>query len=199
MTNKQWYQRTFSALHASEYNLTEVKTMKHTKRIYVSRLAAACLAGAMMVGLASAAYAADLGGIQRSVQIWIDGDKTDAVLDMQGSGYTVTYQTEDGVSHQMGGGGVAIDENGNEHPLTETDVLEQLGAPQVEYRQEGSIWVCYQDREMEITDRFDEEGVCYVQLKTDGGIRYMTIKADGGYASSPHSYPSPRSFDTGEE
>lgn len=44
------------------------------------------------------------GGIQRSVQLWISGDQTDAVLDIQGSGYTVTYQDKDGGSHEFGGG-----------------------------------------------------------------------------------------------
>lgn len=188
MTNKQWYQRTFSALHASEYNLTEVKTMKHTKRIYVSRLAAACLAGAMMVGLATAAYAADLGGIQRSIQIWINGDQTDAVLDVQGSGYTVTYQDKDGTERQFGGGGVALDDNGSERPLTEAEIVEHLNAPDVQYREDGSVWVCYRGSELEITDRFDEDGVCHVQLNTDDGTLYLTVKDDGSFSYSPHSY-----------
>ena len=86
MTNKQRYQRTFSVLHASEDCLMEVKTMKHTKKINISRLAAVCAAAVMVMALACAAYAADVGGIQRSVQLWINGDQTDAVLDIHLSG-----------------------------------------------------------------------------------------------------------------
>ena len=67
MTNKQRYQRTFSVLHASEDCLMEVKAMKHTKKINISRLAAVCAAAVMVMALACAAYAADVGGIQRSV------------------------------------------------------------------------------------------------------------------------------------
>ena len=52
------------------------------------RLAAACAAAVLTMGLASAAYAADVGGIQRSIQIWVNGDQTDAVLDVRDSSYT---------------------------------------------------------------------------------------------------------------
>lgn len=196
MTNKQRYQRTFSALHASEGCLMEVKAMKSSKKFHVSRLAAACAAVVMVMGLGFAAYAADVGGIQRSIQLWINGDQTSAVLDMRDGSYTVTYQDEDGASHEIGGGGVAIEDDGTERPLTEDEILYQLDSPDVQYREDGTIWVCYHSEEIEITDRFNEDGVCYVQLNTDNGTLYLTIKKDGGFASSPHSYVSPKSFDT---
>ena len=194
MTNKDQYQRTFSVLHASEGCLTEVKAMKHTRKIYVRRLAAACAAAVMVMGLAVAAYAADVGGIRRNIQLWINGDQTDAVLDIQGSGYTVTYQDENNTTQEFGGGGVAINDDGSERPLTESEIMEQLNSPDVQYREDGSVWVCYHSEETEITDCFDEDGVCYVQLKTDSGTLYLTVKYQGGFASSPHSYVSPRSF-----
>lgn len=46
----------------------------------------------------------------------------------------------------------------------------------------------------EITDRFDENGVCYVQLNTEDGPLYLTAKYQNGSACSPHSYISPRAF-----
>lgn len=193
MTNKDQYQRTFSVLHASEGCLTEVKAMKHTRKIYVRRLTAACAAAVMVMGLAAAAYAADVGGIRRNIQLWINGDQTDAVLDIQGSGYTVTYQDENNTTQEFGGG-VAINDDGSERPLTESEIMEQLDSPDVQYREDGSVWVCYHSEETEITDCFDEDGVCYVQLKTDSGTLYLTVKYQGGFASSPHSYVSPRSF-----
>ena len=195
MTNKQRYQRTFSVLHASEDCLMEVKVMKHTKKIHVPRLAAACAAAVMLMGLATAAYAADVGGIQRSIQIWVSGDQTDAVLDVQGRDYTVTYQDEDGVAHEIGGGGVAYDDFGGERPLTEEEILELLDSPDVQYRDDGSAWVCYHSETIEITDLFDEDGFCYVQLNTDNGPLYLTIKYHEGYSSSRHSYPSPKALD----
>ena len=184
MTNKQRYQRAFSALHASGDCLMEGKAMKHTRKINVSRLAAACAAAVMVTALACAAYAADVGGIQRRVQLWINGDQTDAVLDIQGTGYTVTYQDEDGAVREFGGGGVAIEDDGSERPLTEAEIMEH------------SVWVCYHGGETEITDRFDADGVCYVQVKTDGGVLYLTVKRGNGFASSPHSYIPPQHFNT---
>ena len=197
MTNKQRYQRTFSVLHDSEDCLMEVKAMKHTKKINISRLAAVCAAAVMVMALACAAYAADVGGIQRSVQLWINGDQTDAVLDIRGIGYTVTYQGEDGESHEFGGGGVVINDDGSERPLTESEIMEHLDLPEVDYRADGSVWVRYHGEETEITDRFDADGICYVQVMTDNGALYLTVKYDGGHASSPHSYVSPKSFNTG--
>lgn len=167
--------------------------MKHTKKIFAPRLAAACAAAAVM-GLAFAAYAADVGGIQRSIQLWINGDQTDAVLDIQGGSYTVAYRDQDDALHEFSGGGVAINEDESERPLTEAEILDHLDSPDVQYRDDGSVWVCYHSEEIEITDRFDEDGICYVQLKTDGGALYLTVKYHGGFAASPHSYVSPKSF-----
>lgn len=196
MTNRQRYQRAFSALHASGNCLMEVKAMKHNKKINISRLAAVCAAAVMVTALACAAYAADVGGIQRSIQLWINGDQTDAVLDIQGIGYTVTYQDKDGTPREFGGGGVAIEDDGSERPLTEAEIMEQLDSPDVEYRDDGSVWVCYHGGEIEITDRFGADGVCYVQVKTDDGVLYLTVKYGNGFASSPHSYISPNAFNT---
>lgn len=197
MTNKQRYQRTFSTLHASEDRLMEVKAMKRTKKIHMSRLSVACAAVVMAIGLASAVYAADVGGIQRNVQIWIDGDKTDAVLDIQGTSYTIT--TCESPSYEIKGGGVAFNADGSERPLTEDEIMDHLNSPSVEYKDDGSVWVSARGEKVEITDRFDGDGVCYVQLNTEKGPVYLTVKSDGGFASSPHSYVSPKSFNTGDD
>lgn len=199
MTNKQWYQRTFSVRHASEACLMEVKAMQHTKRHYMPRLVAACAAVVLVMALACVAYAADVGGIQRSIQLWINGEQTDVVLDIHGTSYTATYEDQNGISHEIGGGGVAIDNDGNERPLTEDEILDHLDSPNVQYRDDGTVWVCYRSEAVEITDHFDADGVCYVQLKADDGTLYLTVKYHGGFASSPHSYVSPESFQAAED
>lgn len=171
--------------------------MKPTKKIYMSRLSVACAAVVMAIGLASVVYAADVGGIQRNVQIWIDGDKTDAVLDIQGTSYTVT--TAQSPFREIKGGGVAFNDDGSERPLTEDEIIEHLNSPDVEYEDDGSVWVSARGEKIDITDRFDEDGVCYVQLNTEKGPVYLTVKSNGGFASSPHSYVSPKSFNTGAD
>lgn len=192
MTDRERYKRTFSRLHASEQCSREVMTMKTDNvRIFpVRRLAAVCAAVMLVAAMGTVAYAADLGGIQRAVQVWIHGDQTDAVLEIQGGGYTLSYQDENGEDRTMGGGGVAFDLFGRERPLTEEEILEHLNQPEVAYPDDGTVWVYWRDQKLEITDLF-ENGVCYVQLKDGAEVLYLTVKYQEGYTMSPHSFEAP--------
>ena len=192
MTNKERYQRTFSALHASEDYLMEVTPVKRTGKVRKNRIVALCAAIALIAVLATAAYAADVGGIRRTVQLWIHGDQTDAVMVVEEDGlYKVTYADEDGNVKEIGGGGIAIDENGVERPLTEEEILEHLNEPEVEYKDDGTVWVYCQSQKLEITDKFDEDGVCYVQVKNGDKTLYLTIQYQEGYTMSPHGFEEP--------
>lgn len=194
MTNKEKYQRAFSVLHASGDCVMEVTSMNRTTRRYIPRLAAACMAAVLV--LSTVAYAADIGGIQRTIQLWFRGEQTDAVLEIREGEYTLGFEDAAGNTHEIQGGGVAIELDGQERPLTEEEILEHLAMPEVEYRDDGSVWVYHQSQKLEITDMFDENGVCYVLLKDGNDDRYMTVKRDGGYATSPHKYPNPDTFQT---
>ena len=194
MTNKERYQRTFSTLHASEDFLMEVTPVKRTGNVRKNRIVALCAAIALIAALATTAYAVDLGGIRRTVQIWLHGDQTDAILEIDNGNYTVTYEDETGEVKEMGGGGVASDMFGKERPLTEEEIIEHLDMPDVEYPEDGSVWVYYHDQKLEITDKFNEDGICYVQLKNGDETLYLTIKYNDGYAMSPHGFESPDSF-----
>ena len=194
MTNKERYQRAFSALHASGGHAMEVNAMKHAGKIRFGKLAAVCAVLVLALGLASIAYAADIGGIQRSIQLWIHGDQTDAILEIESGHYSLTYEDADGTVRHRSGGGVAFGPDGRERPLTEDEILQELNSPEVIYEEDGTVWVYYFDQKIEITDKFDDRGVCYVQLKNGDGVLYMTVKDQSGYSTSPHSYPSPRSF-----
>lgn len=196
MTNKEKYQRAFSVLHASGDCVMEVKSMNRTTKRYMPRLAAACTAIVLVLGLTAVAYAADIGGIQRTIQLWRHGEQTDAVLEIQDGEYTLGYQDADGNTHEIHGGGIAMEPDGQERPVTEEEILEHLNMPEVVYEEDGSVWVYYQNQKLDVTGKFDENEVCYVLLKDDSGNRYMTIKYDGGYATSPHKYPNPNTFNT---
>lgn len=190
MTDKQRYQRAFSLLHASGRCMMEVRRMKQKKIWPVRRLISVCAAAALVAGMATAAYAADVGGIRRTIQIWIHGDQTSAVIDIQGGSYQLTYTDKEGRLQQMGGGGVAIDSDGEERPLTEEEILEQFDAPQVEYREDGSAWLYCRGEKLDITDRFTD-GICYVQVNDGERTLYLTIEYQGGYTMSPHGYVNP--------
>ena len=198
MTNRERYKRTFSALQASKFLLTEEKEMKmnRKKRTYIPRVAVALLPLLLIVGSGTVAYANDLGGIQRTVQLWIHGDQTTAVFDMKDGTYHATYQNKDGETVETGGGGVAIEEDGTERPVTEEELIAHLNRPETEVREDGSVWLYYYDQEMEITDLFNEDGVCFVLLKHENEIMYVTIKGNGGYACSPNAYVQPWQFET---
>ena len=107
MTNKEKYQRAFSVLHTSDEFRMEVSTMKQKTRKAMPRLVAVCAAVILVIGMSAVAYAADVGGIQRTIQIWLHGEQTDAVLDIQNGEYSLTYEGEDGATHEIAGGGVA--------------------------------------------------------------------------------------------
>ena len=190
MTNKARYQKTFAVLHASRASLEEVKRMQanHTYRpVRVKRLVAVCAALVALFALSAVAYAADVGGIQRTIQIWLHGELTDAVFQVENGSYTLDIPNEDGTTSHRAGGGVAYD-NGTERPLTEEELLDELDSPEVEYKDDGTVMVYYHDQSLDITDLFDEDGVCYLQLEEDGHPLYMTVKYQNGYATTTPRY-----------
>ena len=195
MTNKERYKRAFSPLHASG-NFMEVNAMNKTKKRYLPRVAAVCAAVALMLAMATAAYAADVGGIRRTVQIWLHGELTSATLDIRGDEYTLDYTDSQGQAQERGGGGIVIGPDGSERPMTEEEFMEQLDMPEVEYGESGSVTVWWRGQKLDITDRF-ENGVCYVLLRDGGETRYLTVKYGDSYAASPHSYQDPDTFSGG--
>lgn len=157
------------------------------------RFAAAAAVFAVVVGLGGSAYAMDIGGIQRTVQVWIHGDQTDASLVIENGSYSLDYEDEDGNQVHRGGGGVAINPDGTERPLTEEELLDDINAPEVEYEEDGRVVVYYLNQQLDVTDKF-VDGICYVQLQVDDSVLYMTIKYQNGYAWSPHGYIQPNMF-----
>ena len=47
---------------------------------------------------------------------------------------------------------------------------------------------------MEITDRFDAQGVCFLQLQDGEETMYLTIQYQKGYAMSAFGYVQPEEF-----
>lgn len=193
MTNKEKYQRAFGTLHASHEFLMEARNMNNQKRHSHRRMLSLWAAVMLVLAMAAVCYAENVGGIQREIQLWIHGDQTDAVIEIEDGSYTLTYEDAEGL-HERGGGGVAIDFLGRERPLTEEELLEQLSMPEVEYREDGTVWAYYLDQSLEITDLFDENGVCFVQLKSGENTQYLTVKWQDGFATSPRCFVQPETF-----
>ena len=167
--------------------------LKQKKPICLKKFTSFILAACLILTMAVTAYAADIGGIRRIIQIWLHGEQTTAVLDIQNGQYTLT--DEEG-SFIKGGGGVAFEPDGSERPLTEEEILAHLEHPEVIYQEDGSIWLFYRGQKIDITDRFDEEGYCYLELQDGEEVLYATIEKNGGLATSPTAYPKPHEFGT---
>lgn len=194
MTNKEKYKQAFSVLQTSgDFSMEVEKIAMRQKHHKVKTIAAAVAACIVLVGGAGTAYAANLGGIQRTIQLWINGDQTNATLEINNDGnsstYTIKIPDENGNSTEITGGGVAMDGDGVERPLTEDEIMEQINQPDVEYEDDGSVWLYYKDRKLDITDRF-EDGICYVKLTDGKDVKYLTIKYNDGYAMSDSKYVS---------
>lgn len=195
MTNKEKYKQAFSAMHISDEFSLEVKKMTNTKnKPKINRLVAGITACVLIAGNATVAYATDFCGIQRTLQLWIHGDQTDVTIQFDGNGnYNMDYVDDEGDSKHQGGGGIAIEDDGTERPLTDDELLEEITAPDVHYEDNGSVWVYWLDQKIDITDKF-ENNVCYIKLENGEETLYMTVKYQNGYATSPEKYQMPSSF-----
>lgn len=195
MTNKEKYKQAFSGLHPLEPISLEVTQMVKMQKKHKFQVAAAILTAFILVGGTGTVYAANVGGIQRTIQLWIHGDQTHATLDVKEDGsYNLNYSDENGNIVEQGGGGVAFDADGTERPLTEDEIMEQINMPEVEYEEDGSVWVYYENQKIEITDKFDNDKICYVKIKGKEKTLYLTVKYQNGYCISEDKYPNPASF-----
>ena len=95
MTNKEKYKQAFDTLSASVNFSLEVDKMSILNRKHKLKTIAAAVAACLIVTAGTGtAYASDLGGIQRKVQLWIHGDQTTATLTINSDGsYTCLLYT----------------------------------------------------------------------------------------------------------
>lgn len=198
MTDREKMRAAFAPLHASPKVLTEVMQMTENKKNSILRRGTTlALAAVLVLALGSFAYASDLGGIQRTIQLWRYGELTSVTITAGEGKYEYSYTDEDGTVQYGGGGGVAFDTvTGSERPLTEEELLEHFYMPEVSYSEDGTVTVYYGDQSVDITESFNEDGVSYVKLERDGDPLYMTICYQNGYATSPNKYPSPDDWGT---
>lgn len=194
MTNHEKFQKTFGTLHASPDAIMEVMNMaeKNNGKSILKRAGTLALAAVLVLALASVAYASDLGGIQRTVNIWLHGELTDATFTFAEGSYEYQYTDADG---EVKYGGVAFDTvTGEERPLTGEELLDHFDAPEVSYPEDGTVLLRYHGQTLDITDQFDEDGVCYVELQDGDKTLYLTVKYQNGYAMSEKKFCSPDEF-----
>ena len=192
MNNHEKYKQAFSAIHISNNFSLEVNNMANTsKKIKRYRLVASVAAFVLIIGSATAVYAADIGGIQRRLQLWRYGEQTDVTIQFDGNGnYEMNYIDKEGNSQCQEGGGIAFDFWGNERPLTEEELIEEMNSPEVCYLEDGTVLVYWYNQEVEITDLFEDE-VCYIKLVNGNETLYVTVKYQDGWNSSYRKFIAP--------
>lgn len=194
------YRKAFSSVRASEgfeVDLAAASRQASRRRFSMSNLSlkarravvAGCAALAVVAG-GSAAYAADLGGIQRTVQIWLHGDQTTATMVVDESAGSYVLYSENGEEVGMGGG-VAYEDDGTERPLTADELAEELNGPHTDTI-DGRMYLLYGDQKLDITDSFDDNGKCYVTLQEGDHDLYVVIDQDGSLSGSPEKYVDPK-------
>lgn len=182
MTNRERYKQAFAALPSSRQINLEAEKMEQIRRTHRKKIAAAAaIACAAVIGVGGTAYAADLGGIQTRISIWLFGKQTEVVAtENEGGGYTFTYDRGDGTEGISAFGGISIDEDGGQTWLTAEELAEHINdSASVEKDEDGKIWVYYYDQKKEITDLFDENGVCSVSITHEDKTVYLTIIENG--------------------
>ena len=189
MTNKEKYQKAFSTLHASDNISLEVEIMEKNKKFHrMKQAAAACAAVAVVFGSMTVAYASDLGGIRQKITAWFHGEQAQMDVTDNGDGsYSYKYVDDNGQTYEGSGGGVAIDDNGNEIPLTADELMEHVGN-EVEKDQDGNVWLYYYDKKKNITDLFDDDGICKVAFEHEGRMVYFKIQEGDELEGLPGNY-----------
>lgn len=199
MSNREQYKKAFSVLQASgDFTLGDEKMAVLKKKAMLRTFAAAACACLVIVGSSRIAYAANVGGIQRTIQLWMYGDQTDVTIDFDGSGnYSMEYTDADGNTRELGGGGFDVDADGTKRALTEDELIWHLFEEvDVSYNDDGRIMLYFQGQVADITDKFEND-ICYIFLNgtdlngTDVSLYVTVHKAeDGGFPidSSPDRY-----------
>lgn len=185
------YQRAFSSIRTDhEYKLTaQEDTMTNRKTIRNKRWLAVPAAAAILLA-GTTVYAQNIGGIQRKMQIWIDGELTTATVNLSDEG---SYTIYDASGNEVGGGGgVAYDGLLNkERPLTADEMAEEI-ANQITLNQSDGKYILYwHNKKVDISNDFGEDGYAYLTLVDGSDTLYVTIGRDGSYSTSSDRYLVP--------
>lgn len=189
MNNKERYKQAFSALQTSGQLSMEVEKMTEIQKKHKrNMIAAAAVACSVIIGGSGTAYAADIGGIQQKVFIWLHGAQTEADIVENGEGgYTVRYE-RDGEEYGVSAfGGVSIDSDGTQTWLSADELVDAMNeSADVDEDADGKVWVYYYDQKADVTDLFDDEGICRVKMAHEDKVIYLEIER-GEYGGYPYS------------
>ena len=194
--NRENYQRSFNRLHLSEDfrgRLDErlEKERKGKIKMFntsvhgISKIAAAIAISFIAIGSAGVCYANDLGGVRTNFELWLNGSKQAVEIEDDGTG-SYKLIAEDG--SERGFGGVALNDDGTETPMSAEELLEQMNNECfLDIADDGTVTFIYKNIKADVTDKIDKKGNLYVHVDDpDNAYTYFTIyDYDGnGYSCS---------------
>lgn len=187
MTNKERYKQAFSALPSSQqFHLEEAEMTQIHKKHKKNMAVAAAIACAVIIGGSGTVYAADIGGIQEKLSIWLYGKQTEVdVTENENGGYTFTYDRGNGTEGMSAYGGVSFNADGSQTWLSADELADQINnSATVEKDADGKVWVYYYDQKQDITDQLVNSNVCHITMTHEGKTIYLTISenGNGGYS-----------------
>ena len=176
--NKENYKRAFP--HVQPSRVITMEDLEMNRKSYVrGRILTVIgsIAGTVIL-TGGVCYAANVGGIQDTVKLWLYGNQVEAIVDKDEDGmYLVTYEDDNG-QHQFHGGGAVLDEDGTWRPYTEEEYAELIST-QIDVRphidSDGRIMLYAKDVELDITDMFN---VCETSMEVDGKTIWVRVEMD---------------------
>ena len=175
MSNKENYKKAFSVLKSScDFSLEEKRMNRIKREIAHKNLLIAAAVMLVILAGSGTAYAADLGGIKKTVKMWVHGYETDVSYEFnedEGT-YLKKYVDENGEEVQEDASGW----HGDNSPLTVEELIEsEHDSVSYEKTDEGRFMIYYQNKAVDITDKFTD-GTCYIHVVGEEGEKYIKIK-----------------------
>lgn len=189
MSNKENYKKAFSVLKSSCDFTLEEKRMNRIKRENTHRnLLVAAVAMLVVLAGSGTAYAADLGGIRESVQMWIHGEQIDVTIKDE----SIEYVDKDGNVQEETG--YEVNPKTGERPLTGEEIAEEkLNEVDVDKTDDGKMILYFRDKKFDVTDNIANKEYTF-HIVTDGSEVYVKLDFDENGDFSITTSPRPDWF-----
>lgn len=183
---KRQYKQAFSQIHIPQPITCDFEKVERKSPYmkWYQKHAIALGITAVLLGTGGIAYAANVGGIRTQVTVWISGTQRTMDATQQEDGSWSFTDPEDPDFH-AGGGGVYIDENGNEIMLGAEDVAENM-ANDIE-QEDGKTWLIRKNKKWDITELLKSANT--VNLEVEG--EYYEVHLQNGELLNYKITPDP--------
>ncbi|MBP5554044.1 MAG: hypothetical protein J6X94_04140 [Lachnospiraceae bacterium] len=188
-SNEERYKKSFDNLHLSgdfSSRLNESLEKEREDKKVVKLFSAGKIAAAIAIctlACGTACYAADVGGIRTSFNIWINGTNHEIEVQDDGNG-GYSYTDENG--HEYGFGGVSYGPGGEEVPMSAEELVELMNNDgTLEFTEDDKVIFHYRNLSEDVTDQI-KDGKLYIHLEDPTNpytyFNFSEIVPNGSYS-----------------